>query len=85
MRSSQSDRHYEISDIYSDGKQYIVNGTGYTLAYRVLKYSIGGAFTPAKGPVFLDFGWEGERGTVRQNAPSNYTENGPFVGLGIHF
>jgi len=65
--------------------QYIVAGNGYTLAYRVLKYSIGGTYTLAKSPVFLDFGWEGERGTARQNAPKNYTENGPFVGLGFHF
>lgn len=66
-------------------KQYFVNGNGFTLAYRVLKYSIGGVFTPNHSPVFLDFGWEGERGTNKQNAPSNYTENGPFLGLGVHF
>jgi len=56
-----------------------------TIGYRVLKYAIGGTFAPAKGPVFLDFGWEGERGNVKENAISSYTTNGPFVGLGIHF
>jgi hypothetical protein len=60
-------------------------GANYTIAYRILRYSIGGTYAPMKGPIFLDFGWEGERGNVKQNAISSYTTNGPFVGLGIHF
>jgi len=56
-----------------------------TIGYRVLKYAIGGTYSPKKGPVFLDFGWEGERGNVKENAISSYTTNGPFVGLGVHF
>ncbi len=71
-------------------KEYLGDGItpltqGYTIGYSVLKYSVGGVYSPAKGPIFLDFGWEGERGKVKQGAVSDYTVNGPFVGLGVHF
>ncbi len=58
----------------------------YDLEYRILKYQIGGAInfgTPAG--VFLDFGWLGDNGKNKQFAPSDFTHNGPYVGLGIHF
>jgi hypothetical protein len=58
----------------------------FTLAYRVLRYQIGATvnFGTPTG-VFLDFGWLGDQGRNRLNAPADYTHNGPYVGLGIHF
>ena len=58
----------------------------YTLAYRILKYQIGGTIGLAKGfPLFLDLGWLGDSGNNKSNAPATFTHNGPYVGLGIHF
>ena len=58
----------------------------YDLSYRIFKYQIGGAInfgTPAG--VFLDFGWLGDQGRNKLNAPADFTHNGPYVGLGLHF
>ena len=57
-----------------------------TIAYNILKYDIGGAFTfGAYVPVYFEFGYLGERGQNHLNAPSNYSENGPYIGLGLKF
>lgn len=76
---------YYYPSAKSRGQFTGANLQNYTIGYRVLKYTVGGVFAPAKGPVFLDFGWEGERGNAKQGAVTSYTTNGPFVGLGIHF
>ena len=58
----------------------------FDLQYRLLKYQAGGAVAFGKNfPVFLDFGWIGDSGTNKINAPANFSHNGPYVGLGIHF
>jgi hypothetical protein len=60
-------------------------GNEFTLAYNILIYNIGVDYVLGKSPVFLEAGWTGTGGTNKTNAPSNYTANGPFVGLGIKF
>lgn len=58
----------------------------FTLSYNMLKYAIGGTLGFGEHfPIFLDFGWLGDGGTQKENAPINYSHNGPYVGLGIHF
>jgi hypothetical protein len=58
----------------------------YELAYNVLKYDAGIDWSPSeKFPIFIEAGWRGESGTVKNNAPGAYTINGPFAGLGIKF
>ncbi|PZR56423.1 MAG: hypothetical protein DLM50_08060 [Candidatus Meridianibacter frigidus] len=57
----------------------------YTLAYNILKYQIGGTFNFGSSPLFLDFGFLGDRGRNKSNAPADFTHNGPYVGLGLHF
>jgi hypothetical protein len=61
------------------------SGNIFTLEYRVLKYQVGGTFDFGKSPIFLDFGYLGDRMTNKQNAPSDESHNGPYAGLGIHF
>jgi len=61
------------------------SGNVYTLEYQVLKYQVGGTLDFGKSPIFLDFGYLGDRMTVRQNGPADETHNGPYAGLGIHF
>jgi Copper amine oxidase N-terminal domain len=65
----------------------VVCPTGpFELAYNMMKYAVGGTIRFAPGfPVFLDLGWLGDSGTNKSNAPANFTHNGPYVGLGIHF
>lgn len=60
-------------------------GIGYTLAYRILKYQIGGTYVFGNSPVFLDLGWMGDNGRNQTNAPGDFSHNGPYLGLGIKF
>lgn len=57
----------------------------FNLAYRILKYQIGGTFGFGTSPLFLDFGFLGDRMTNKDNAPVGQTHNGPYIGLGLHF
>jgi len=61
-----------------------LSGKQITLAYGVWKYEIGGSLALGKN-LFLDFGYLGERATARTNAPTDTTQNSPYVGLGLHF
>ncbi|MDQ2664340.1 MAG: hypothetical protein M3Y18_10000, partial [Candidatus Eremiobacteraeota bacterium] len=61
-------------------------GTSFDLAYNILKYQLGGTLNFGKpAGIFLDFGFLGERGKNKTNAPIDFSRNGPYVGLGIHF
>jgi hypothetical protein len=57
----------------------------YQLSYNFLKYNIGVDWVLFRSPVFLEAGWTGISGTNKENAPSNISVNGPFVGIGIKF
>jgi len=60
--------------------------TNYTLAYNIFKYDIGGAFTFGPNtPIYIEFGFLGDRGYGKTNAPVDFTHNGPYVGLGLKF
>jgi hypothetical protein len=65
---------------YTDGF-----GNEYDLAYRTLKYQAGLTYVLGNSPVFIEAGYLGETGQNKSNAPSNYSDSGPFVGLGIKF
>jgi hypothetical protein len=57
-----------------------------TLAYNILKYDIGGAFTFGSNvPIYVEFGFLGDKGTGKTNAPSDFTHAGPYIGLGLKF
>ena len=60
-------------------------GLGYTLAYNILKYQVGGTIAFGKSPVFIDLGYMGLNGKNKTNAPVDFSENGPYLGLGIKF
>ena len=57
----------------------------FTLAYNILKYQIGGTFNFGTSPLFIDFGFLGDRGKNKSNAPSDFSHNAAYVGLGLHF
>lgn len=57
----------------------------YNLAYNILKYQVGGTVAFGNSPVFLDLGWMGTNGSNKSNAPSGFSMNGPYLGLGIKF
>ncbi len=69
-----------ISGDYTD-----VNGLSQKLQYRYLKYQAGINIGVPKTPFFLDFGYMGDRGIAKQNAPSNFTDGSLYGGLGLHF
>jgi hypothetical protein len=58
---------------------------GYQLAYNVLKYQVGGTVAFGTSPIFIDLGWIGDNGKNKTNAPGDFSQNGPYVGLGIKF
>jgi hypothetical protein len=56
------------------------------LSYNVFRYDIGGAFTFGTNvPIYVEFGFLGDKGTNKTNAPVDYTHSGPYVGLGLKF
>jgi len=61
------------------------NGVGTKLQYRMLKYAAGLTINVPSTPLFLDFGYLGNRLTNKQNAPSNASLNSLYGGLGLHF
>jgi len=70
----------QISGDYVD-----IFGNDQKLQYRYLKYQAGITLNLPKTPIFLDFGYLGNRGIAKQNAPTNFTENSLYGGLGLHF
>jgi len=59
--------------------------TGQVLAYNILEYEAGVAFTMPKSPLFIEGGYYGDRGVAKTNAPATFTHAGPYVGLGLKF
>lgn len=62
-----------------------LSGTSVPLAYSYWKYRAGATVNLGKSGVFVDLGFDGERATPRDNAPSGTVLNAPYAGLGIHF
>lgn len=77
---------FNVNGSYVDPNTPAGVGTSYGLSYNILKYSVGLDYSPIPQlPVFLDAGVLGDTGTGRSNAPSNFRQFSPYVGLGIHF
>jgi hypothetical protein len=70
----------QLSGNYTD-----INGDGQKLQYRMLHYQAGLNINVPKTPIFLDIGYEGDRGIAKQNAPTTFSENSFYGGLGLHF
>ena len=71
-------------DIETNAFQDLGNGNQGNVAVRLLKYQIGGTFNFGQSPLFLDFGYLGDRVFNKENT-YNAVHNGPYAGLGIHF
>ncbi|MFY9779416.1 MAG: copper amine oxidase N-terminal domain-containing protein [Candidatus Baltobacteraceae bacterium] len=76
---------YYYPIVTTNGNQNLGGGNTGQVQYRVLKYNVGGTVDFGKSPLFLDFGYLGDQGSDKQNASSNFTNNGPYAGLGVHF
>ncbi len=61
-----------------------LSGTSVYLQYAALKYEVGGTLDLGKSPLYVDFGYAGQRYRAKLNAPSDGTVNAPFAGLGLH-
>ncbi|MBD5654438.1 MAG: hypothetical protein IAI50_04570 [Candidatus Eremiobacteraeota bacterium] len=70
----------QISGNYTD-----VFGNSQQLQYRLLHYQAGITLEVPHFPLFLDFGYLGDHGTEKSNAPGNFSENSLYGGLGLHF
>ena len=60
-----------------------LDNAGQSVGYGFLKYAIGLGYNVGKSPIFVDLGYEGDRGAQRDAAPSGFTENGPYLGIGL--
>jgi hypothetical protein len=61
---------------------------GSTISYRMQKYQVGAAFSVnlIRGiGLFLEGGFQGDRGDVKLLAPSAFHHAGGFAGIGAHF
>ena len=67
------------------GNYVDVNSVSQKLQYREFKYDAGLTINVPKTPLFLDFGFLGNRLTNKQNAPGNAASNSLYGGLGLHF
>ncbi len=70
----------QITGNYTD-----IFGNGQKLQYRLLHYQAGLAIKVPSTPLFLDFGYLGDHGIEKQNAPNPFSENSFYGGLGLHF
>jgi len=60
-------------------------GQSYRQQYGIVKYDIGLALVPARFPVYLYGGFNGDRYAAKGNAPIGQTHDGPYIGLGVKF
>jgi hypothetical protein len=60
-------------------------GNAYSLAYNALRYDVGVTYRITHFPVYLEAGFTGERDTNKTNAPSNWSANSIYAGLGFKF
>jgi len=60
-------------------------GKTYRQQYQIIKYDLGLALALERFPVYLYGGFNGDRYTVKQNAPIDQTHAGPYIGLGVKF
>jgi len=57
----------------------------YQLAYNILNYNLGITYAFSGTPLFLEGGFIGQEIKNKTNAPSDATNFGPYVGLGLKF
>ena len=60
-------------------------GVATKFAYIVTRYDAGATYSFLNIPLFVEAGYRGDAWHARFNAPSNATQGGPYVGLGLHF
>ncbi len=60
-------------------------GNNYQLAYNVLKAELGLAYSFQNSPLFIEGGVLGESAKNKTNAPSDASNFGPYVGIGLKF
>ncbi len=76
---------YYYPSLTTNGSQNLGDGTFGQVQYRYLKYNVGLTLDLGHSPLFLEGGYLGDHGYDKQNAPSDFTHQGPYAGLGIHF
>lgn len=60
-------------------------GPALNLSYRVLRYQGGLAVSIPQTPIFIEGGVVGDSAQNGKNAPSSFTHQGLYAGVGIHF
>jgi hypothetical protein len=78
---------FDVPFVSPFGSIYYYPGVnaGQTLQYTMMTYQAGVTFQLPNIPVFLEAGYTGEKGWAQKNAPANFSHQGGFVGLGVHF
>jgi len=60
------------------------SGRPFNVEYKMFTYRLGVALSFRNSPVFIDANVAGNRLDIRNNAPSDITHSGLFVGVGAH-
>jgi hypothetical protein len=61
------------------------SGNAYQLAYNILNYQVGVTYAFGNSPLFIEGGVVGQTLKNKINAPSDASNFGPFIGLGLKF
>ncbi|HUN29784.1 MAG TPA: copper amine oxidase N-terminal domain-containing protein [Alphaproteobacteria bacterium] len=61
------------------------SGNSYALAYNILNYQLGLTYAFGNSPLFIEGGMIGQEIKNKTNAPSDASNFGPFIGLGLKF
>ncbi len=57
----------------------------YNVGYSILRYDFGVLYSFQNTPLFIEGGFLGDRGWNQMTAPAPFSENGPYVGIGLKF
>jgi len=68
--------------VVTNSGQNLGNGAFGQVSYRVLKYSVGGTFNFGRGPLYLDFGYLGDRVNNKANSYDS-VHGGPYDGCEV--
>jgi hypothetical protein len=61
-----------------------LSGATFNLEYSVIRYRLGLTYGISSMPLFVDLGFLGDKGFMKQNAPSDFSHTGFYGGLGFH-
>jgi hypothetical protein len=74
-----------VNSQFPNGSCTVAAPCNYRVAYDILKFDIGVAYSFPGQPFFVEAGFLGSRGWNMDAAPIGFSESGPYAGIGLKF